>query len=427
MTVTWLDLLGFSLVGAILVIMALGIVLSAVLPTLDKWSKKYFITLFSLLFLCAVSCLFALIFWYDPTKAVAERIIYFFESLFLSVPIFMPTFFLLHCSHEKAKRNLLFSAVMALLGAFLILLIASQFTDAFYYVTADNKFFRGTLYSASLAPIAVILILNVIAVVRRRKKLSKKYFIGLLVYLIPMMITMTIHLFFEIEVFVVAGMALLAIIMYALILSDNVEQYMRGQHEIAHQKASIMVLQMRPHFIYNSMMGIYYLCDQDAEKAKQVTLDFTTYLRKNFAAIASEEPIPFAEELEHTRAYLAVEQAQFEDSLFVNFDTPVTHFRLPPLTLQPIVENAVVHGMRQSKEPIHISVTTREIASTIEITVEDDGPGFTPTDNNEPHIALNNIRGRLEMMCHGTLAISPRKEGGTSVKVTIPIEKNEEE
>ena len=427
MTVTWLDLLGFSLVGAILVIMALGIVLSAVNPTLDQWSKKYFITLFSLLFLCAVSCLLALIFWYDPTKAIAERIIYFFESLFLSVPVFMPTFFLLHCSHEKAKRNLLFSAVMALLGAFLILLIASQFTDAFYYVTADNKFFRGTLYSASLAPIAVILILNVIAVVRRRKKLSKKYFIGLLVYLIPMMITMTLHLFFEIEVFVVAGMALLAIIMCALILSDNVEQFTRGQQEIAHQKASIMVLQMRPHFIYNSLMGIYYLCDQDAEKAKQVTLDFTTYLRKNFAAIASEEPIPFAEELEHTCAYLAVEQAQFEDSLFVNFDTPITHFRLPPLTLQPIVENAVVHGMRQSKEPIHISVTTREVGSTIEITVEDDGPGFTPTDNNEPHIALNNIRGRLEMMCHGTLAISPRKEGGTSVKVTIPIEKNEEE
>ena len=426
MTVTWLDLLGFSLVGAILVIMALGIVLSAVLPTLDKWSKKYFITLFSLLFLCAVSCLFALIFWYDPTKAVAERIIYFFESLFLSVPIFMPTFFLLHCSHEKAKRNLLFSAVMALLGAFLILLIASQFTDAFYYVTADNKFFRGTLYSASLAPIAVILILNVIAVVRRRNKLSKKYFIGLLVYLIPMMITMTIHLFFEIEVFVVAGMALLAIIMYALILSDNVEQYMRGQHEIAHQKASIMVLQMRPHFIYNSMMGIYYLCDQDAKKAKQVTLDFTTYLRKNFAAIASEESIPFTEELEHTRAYLAVEQAQFEDSLFVNFDTPVTLFRIPPLTLQPIVENAVVHGLRQSKAPIHISVTTREIASTIEITVEDDGPGFTPTDNDEPHIALNNIRGRLEMMCHGTIAISPRDGGGTIVKVTIPLDKTEE-
>ena len=426
MTVTWLDLLGFSLIGAILVIMALGIVLSAVIPTLDKWSKKYFITLFSLLFLCAVSCLLALIFFYDPTKATVEKVIYVSEDVFLPAVIFMPTFFLLHSCGEKARRSPLFIAVMGLLIAYFIMVVVAQFTDVFYYVTPNNEFIRGKLWALAMAPMPAMLLLNLIAILRRRKNLSKKHLIGLLVYMIPMTITLTLHMFFSIEVFVVAGMALLALIMYGIILSDNMEQYMRGQQEIAHQKASIMVLQMRPHFIYNSMMGIYYLCDQDAEKAKQVTLDFTTYLRKNFAAIASEEPIPFAEELEHTRAYLAVEQAQFEDSLFVNFDTPVTHFRIPPLTLQPIVENAVVHGLRQSKEPIHISVTTRDVGSTIEITVEDDGPGFTPADNDEPHIALGNIRGRLEMMCHGTLTISARKGGGTSVKVALPRENAEE-
>lgn len=235
-----------------------------------------------------------------------------------------------------------------------------------------------------------------------------------------------VNMFVEIEVFVVVGMALFAIVMYELILSDSAEQYMRGQREIARQKASIMVLQMRPHFIYNSMMGIYYLCDQNPKLAQKVTLDFTTYLRKNFAAIASEEPIPFAEELEHTRAYLAVEQAQFEDSLFVDFDTPYTHFRVPPLTLQPIVENAVVHCMRASNAPIHVSVITRKTDKEIRIIVEDDGPGFKSSDNNEPHIALNNIRERLEMMCRGTLAISSREGGGTSVKVTIPVKTSEE-
>ena len=108
---------------------------------------------------------------------------------------------------------------------------------------------------------------------------------------------------------------------------------------------------MRPHFICNSMMSIYSLCRRDPEKARQVILEFTSYLRKNFAAIASEETIPFTEELDHNRAYLAVEQAQFEYSLFVDFDTSETLFRLPPLTLQPIVENAVVHGMRKSNAP----------------------------------------------------------------------------
>ena len=90
------------------------------------------------------------------------------------------------------------------------------------------------------------------------------------------------------------------------------------------------------------------------------------------------------------------------------------------------MENAVVHGMRKSNAPIHISVVTRKTEAAYEITVEDDGPGFNSSDNNEPHIALNNIRERLEMMCHGTLDISSREGGGTRVTVTIPVDKEKE-
>lgn len=415
----------YTLSGAILVTMAFGIALSFLIPSLDRWSKQYFITLFSLLFLCAVTCFLALIFYNDPTKASVEKVVYFFESLLLSVQIFMPTILLLHCSHEKVKHNSLFYAVMALLGVYFIMLIVAQFTEVFYYVTPDNKFFYGPLYAVSLIPLIFILFLNIAGAIRRRKLLSKRYFVGLLIYPLSMCVAMLIHMFLSVEILVVFCMALFALIMYSLILSDNLEQYMRQQREIANQRANIMVLQMRPHFIYNSLMGIYYLCDQDIDKAKQVTLDFNTYLRKNFAAIASENTIPFSEEVEHTRAYLAIEQAQFEDSLFVSFDTPHTSFRLPPLTLQPIVENAVVHGLRKSNAPIHISVVTRKTKTANEIIVEDDGPGFQASDNNEPHIALNNIRERINMMCGGDLDISQREGGGTSVKVTIPLRRSE--
>ena len=160
--------------------------------------------------------------------------------------------------------------------------------------------------------------------------------------------------------------------------------------------------------------------DQDPEKAKQVTLDFTTYLRKNFTAIASEDTIPFSEELEHTRAYLAVEMAQFEDILSVDYDTPHTHFRLPSLTLQPIVENAVKYGCDPDSEPLHIVIRTRSTDSGSEITVEDNGPGYVDIDDNKPHIALANIRQRLELMCGGTMSISKRECGGTVVKIIIP-------
>ena len=418
--ISWIYALDFSLSGALLVMMALGIAFSAFMPALDRWNKRYFITLFSLLFLCTVTCFLAMVFWEDPAMAAASRIVYLFEDLFISTPIFMPTLFLLHCCGESVKNSLLFRIVTALLGVYIVLLVVIQFTDIFYYVTPDNRFFRGPLWALWIIPLVLIMILNIAGVIKRRNKLTKKHYNALLVYLLPMTAAIIVHMFISAEIFVIFGMALFALVMFGLILSDNMEQYARQQREIANQRAGIMVLQMRPHFIYNTMMGIYYLCDQDPQKAKQVTLDFTTYLRKNFAAIANEDTIPFRDELEHTRAYLAVEQAQFEDSLFVSFDTPHTMFRVPPLTLQPIVENAVKHGMKSSSDPIHISVVTRQTESSSEIIVEDDGPGFDPVDDNEPHIALDNIRQRLELMCRGELVITAREGGGTSVKVTIP-------
>ena len=417
----WMYTVDYLLAGALLVMMAIGIAFSAYMPALDKWNKRYFMVLFSLLFLCSVSCLLSLIFYEDPTKATTERVIYFFESLFMAVPIFMPTIFLLHCSHEKVKRSVLFYAMTALLCVYFAFLIAAQFTDVFYYVTDDNRFFYGSLYKLSLVPLVLIMLLNIVGVIIRRKKLSNKYLVALLVYLLPMSAAIIIHMFILVDLFVVFGMALFVIIMFGLILSDNMEQYMRQQREIANQRANVMVLQMRPHFIYNTMMTIYCLCKQDADKAQQVTLDFTDYLRNNFSAIASENPVPFADELKHTQAYLAVEQAQHEDNLFTNFDTPHILFRVPPLTLQPLVENAVKHGMKLEGAPLHIYVKTRKTNSGSEIVVENDGPGFNPADDNEPHIALNNIRQRLEMMCNGTLTISPRDGGGTVVTVLIPF------
>lgn len=412
--------MNFSIVGALLAMMSLGIAFSVFMPAPDRWSKHYFVTFFSLLLLCAVLCFLSLVFYFDPEMAVAERIVYFFESISLSSLVILPTIYILHICGESVKTGVLPKAVSALLLVYIAFLFATQFTDAIYYVTDDNEYFRGPLFPLAMSPLLGIMILNIAGVIQRRKKLTKRCFIALLVYLLPMTVAMLMHMFIEAELFLVFGMALFALIMFGLILADNMDQFMRQQREIANQRAGIMVLQMRPHFISNTIMGIYYLCDRDPQKAKQVTLDFNTYLRRNFNAIASEDTIPFASELEHTRAYLAVEQAQFEDDLIVSFDTPHTLFRLPPLTLQPIVENAVKHGMSATKDPLHIHILTRKTDSASEVIVEDDGTGFVRPDDNEPHLALKNIRQRLDWMCKGTLTIAQREGGGTLVKVTIP-------
>ena len=418
--IDWIIALSYSICGAMLVMMVIGIAFSAFMPALDRWNRRYFITFFSILLMYAVVLTVDLIIYTKPDMATSIRAVMIFEYLFFSVLMPMPMPFLVHCCGESQKSSVPLRTVMILWGVFCIILFAAQFTDIFYY-TENNQYFRTPWFPLMIAPLAVIMLINMGSLIKRRNKLSKKVFTALLVYLLPTTILVISYMFAAVDTLVSFWMALCAMTMFCLILTDNVEKYMRQQREIATQRAGIMVLQMRPHFICNTMMGIYYLCDQDIKKAKQVTLDFTTYLRKNFAAIASEDTVPFSAELEHTRAYLAVEKAQFEDSLFVNFDTPHTMFRVPPLTLQPIVENAVKHGMKSSSEPVHISVITRKTDTASEIVVEDDGPGFNPVNDNEPHIALDNIRERLELMCKGKLEISQREGGGTLVKITIPI------
>jgi LytS/YehU family sensor histidine kinase len=130
--------------------------------------------------------------------------------------------------------------------------------------------------------------------------------------------------------------------------------------------------------------------------------------------------VSFSEELKNTLAYLAVEKALYMDKLQIEQDTDFKAFRLPPLTLQPLVENAVKHGMNRSSGVLHIFIRTRYMDSGIEISVEDNGPGFDPSDESSPHTALANIRQRLEIMCGGTMTILPRDSGGTVVKITIP-------
>ena len=411
---------GFLYAGVGLTLSVLGVLASFVFPGIDRQNKRFFAVFFSLMVLWMLNLLLEMLYAMHQADARVLKAFYYVESL---IPLFlflMLTAYLLHCVGENWKKSGIFWIVAVLGGVFFVQLTATQFAPIFYWVTPDNQLLLGSWYPLSVAPIFLILLLDVSLVIRRRDRLSRKYYLGFLVCLLPLTLAVLVHLFAAYFPLVYIGLAVTAFAMYGLIQVDQIQQQLRQQREIAQQKASIMVLQMRPHFIYNTMTSIYCLCNQDPQKARQVTLDFTTYLRKNFTAIACEDTISFPEELEHTRAYLAVEQAQFEDSLFLEFDTPHTQFRLPPLTLQPIVENAVKHGLDPESDSLHLVIRTRETKLGSEILVEDDGTGYEAPDDSQPHIALANIRQRLELMCGGRLTIRPREGGGTVVQVIIP-------
>ena len=421
-----IDLINFSAAVTGLVIVLLGLFFTLAVNSLEKWTRRFFVALFSVAAAYVASDLLSQVslIFLGPDYAVLSRIAVFCESFFSSLLMPMITVYLLRCSGERRKRTPLFASMLTLWLVYVALLIFTQFSTEIYSISSKNVYRRGPWYFVLLVPPATMMIMNCISLFFRRKQLTKKQRAAFTVYLLIPLGCMLIQMFSYGLLMIVIGTSVSAMIMFVFILLDQVDHSIRQQKENAAQQASITVLQMRPHFIYNTLMSIYYLCKQDAEKAQQVILDFSSYLRKNFTAIAKADAIPFEEELEHTRAYLAVEQARFKDQLLVEFDTPFTDFRIPPLTLQPIVENAVKHGMDPELEPLFISISTRRQDGYAEITVDDSGPGYQPADDNEPHIGLDNVRERLKMMCKGDLTISRRDCGGTIVTVRIPVQED---
>ena len=384
-----------------LLIAALGISGILILRGLENRWRWFCVVFFSDMILKTSASMisrFSSVYWHNiPLQTACD----FLATLFSSTIIPLLTLYILRCCSQEPRRSFLWKLILILWGLSAAAAVGDLLTRTLFAVpTPDGTEQKRWLILVYLLFTAISLIVCLIAVIRRRKQLSKLQFILILVYLL-------------------APVSVMLLAMELMLFVDQGKRYIKQKEEIADQKVSLAVLQMRPHFIYNTMMSIYYLIEQDTPKAQQVTLDFTNYLRKNFTAIAKEGTIPFTEELEHTKAYLAVEKVRFEKKLFVDFDTPYTSFRLPPLTLQPIVENAVKHGVDPDLDPLYITVRTREDKQGAEITVEDTGPGFSFTDNNEPHIALGNIRERLDMMCKGTLTISEREDGGTVIRIII--------
>ena len=426
--ISWESLLISFILGITSVLSVLGLESAFTSTSLDLWSKRFFIAFFTILVLCSGCFLFEIVIFAYPSLRTLEQADYYVYTILCAVLFPMLSTYLLHCSGEEWRGSLLFRSMAALWCVFFVLLNVAQFSSSFFYFAPDAHFHLGPFYPLLMAPVLAMLLLLTVGMCRRRTRLAKQYYRAFQVCLYPVTFALVIHMIEPSFPLLDIGMAISMFAMFSIIESAATEQALRQQREIARQRASIAVLEMRPHFIYNTMTSIYYLCDQDPAIAKQVTMDFISYLRRNFTAIAREETIPFAEELEHARAYLAVEQAQFVDDLVVGFDTPHTLFRLPPLTLQPIVENSVKHGMDPETVPLHIWVRTRKTETGSEIVVEDDGVGLKPgeegvvleADPGTSHVALANIRQRLEMMCGGRLDIRAREGGGTKVTLTIP-------
>ena len=200
----------------------------------------------------------------------------------------------------------------------------------------------------------------------------------------------------------------------------------RVAQERERQRVQLMLSQIKPHFLYNSLTVIRELIHSDPQAAEKAVTDFSGFLRHNMLSINAEQPILLQQELEHVKSYLALQKLRFGDELQVVYDIACEDIMLPTLTLQPIVENAVTHGIRESENGVGtITIQTRELDDRYEICVADDGCGFDPAvleQRDSVHVGLKNVQDRLARLCGGKLEIQSVPGKGTRVTIKLPKE-----
>ena len=193
--------------------------------------------------------------------------------------------------------------------------------------------------------------------------------------------------------------------------------------ELKESRISIMLSQIQPHFIYNTLGIIERMCLKDPQKAFDLVRNFSLYLRGNFSELDSVTPIRFADEIKHVEYYVNIEKVRFPD-MSIEYDVEATEFVLPALSVQPLVENAIKHGLMRLETGGTVKIHSYETPTHFCVEVTDDGVGFdtdAPVDEKK-HVGLRNIRGRLKAMVNGALVMESKPGVGTKAIIMIPKE-----
>ena len=193
--------------------------------------------------------------------------------------------------------------------------------------------------------------------------------------------------------------------------------------KLQESQISIMLSQIQPHFLYNTLNSIYQLCESNPMRARALVNSFSEYLRNNLSSLEEHGLISFKTELEHINTYLDIEKVRFEDTLEIEYDIKCVDFSLPVLTVQPIVENAVKHGTSKKRGVGIVKISTDETKEGYVIRIADTGCGFDPSkpkNDGKRHVGIENVRQRLFNMCLGTLSIESEVGKGTIATIIIP-------
>lgn len=330
--------------------------------------------------------------------------------------------YLLECRSSKATASptvFRVSALLCLCGA--LLALTSRWTGWLYTITPENRYLRGSLFWLAPTLAAAVLVLNGFLLFHSRQDTPWRNTVSFLsaagfpLAALGMQYTVT-----ELTlVYLATTLSLLATFINVQLERDK--RIKEQDKELAEKRIAVMLSQIQPHFLYNILGSIEWLCETNPQKAQEATDELARFLRGNMDSLKTTRLIPGSRELEHIRHYLALEQLRFGSKLKVDYHIETADFFLPALSLQPLVENAVRHGVTKREEGGCVSVMTRQTLHDYVITIADNGVGFDSEEkDNREHMGLENVRSRLAVQCGGSLSIQSQVGAGTTVTVRIP-------
>lgn len=316
-------------------------------------------------------------------------------------------------------RNRWQMGINLILLANTVLQLASIPGESMVILDAQNHYTHGPLFPVYISFCLAMIVLVVIQFVLYGRTFKRQNRVSL--YLSALLILAG----FGIQELLKLRVAYLGMTLGTGLMFIHYSEYsqLAADDTMANQRVQLMLSQIKPHFLYNTLGSIEALCERDPKAAKLATRKFSKYLRGNMNALGGENLIPFDTELQHTRLYLELEQVRFGDALRVEYEIGAHDFFIPPLTLEPIVENAVQHGVRENPDGRGtVSICVRECDECYELRVTDDGPGFDPQaiPEDELHIGIRNVRERLAGICGAELSIAPGENRGAVVTIRLP-------
>ena len=412
-----------------MVLCVVGIVQVLVGPKENREPLPFGLAFFSILFFYSLFILLGLTLGGQEGAVVHEvlRLSNFLEFLSgysLTFIVISWLLFRLDPSGKSREFKAFSVGLKIVFGVQTALLVLSFFSGFCYYIDSANVYQRGNGFILLFVTWWLEFMIGLYVLVFHSNCFSRLLRISLWIFGGTIAVAFLLQLFFVGIYFVSFSTAVSALMLYIVFVKDSTELYYQKKRENDKLKVDIIFSQIKPHFLYNSLTVIKHLCRYDPTMAEKAVVDFSTYLRGNMDSLSVDVPILFENELNHTKAYLSLEKQRFEGDLKIKYDIQSTGFYLPALTLQPIVENAVSHGIRETKDGKGtVTIATRELDECYEIAVTDDGTGFDPDnypESDKPHIGIENVRYRLKNMCGGTLSFQSAIGQGTVATISLP-------